>query len=194
MLDRRAFMVKQEVRLMQVRGKYGIFCAETGEELGRAEEKVGGIDMVLRLLINKRLLPATFHIFDNEDDVNPIMTIKRGMAIFRSKVTLTDGDGVVIGSFKSKVLSIGGGFYVLNAEGVQIAEVNGDWKGWNFRMIAENGKEIGTVSKKWAGALKEIFTQADNYVIQLDESVGSNQTAVRLLLAAGLAVDMIYKE
>ena len=48
------------------------------------------------------------------------------------------------------------------------------------------------VTKKWAGVGKELFTSADNYIISIngepDESINT------LLLAAGLAIDTIYKE
>jgi uncharacterized protein YxjI len=48
------------------------------------------------------------------------------------------------------------------------------------------------VTKKWAGLAKEIFTSADNYVIHL--APGQPQEAVALLLAAGIAIDTVYKE
>jgi len=50
------------------------------------------------------------------------------------------------------------------------------------------------VTKKWAGIGKELFTTADNYVISLNETAGRNQESVAMLLAAGLAVDTVYKE
>lgn len=193
MFDRQTFMVKQQVGLLKVKRCYDILCPETGEEIGRAEEKISGLVFALRMLINKKLLPATFELYAVGDST-PLMTLHRGVALFSSTVTVKDDEGTPIGSLKSKAFSLKGGFTVKNAEGVQIADVKGDWKGWNFKMIAANGTEIGTVSKKWAGALKEMFTTADNYVISLNESVRSNETAVQLLLAAGLAVDMIYKE
>lgn len=52
--------------------------------------------------------------------------------------------------------------------------------------------EIGTITKKWAGIGKELFTSADNYIISLSQE--SDPVLAALLLAAGLAVDTIYKE
>jgi hypothetical protein len=72
-----------------------------------------------------------------------------------------------------------------------VAQVKGNWIGWNFKFIAQNGKEIGIVSRKWSGLGKELFTSADNYVVALHEP---NPAAAVLLLAAGLAVDTVYKE
>ena len=56
-----------------------------------------------------------------------------------------------VGLFKSKLFSIGGGFHVFDAQKQLIADVKGDWKGWNFGFLAPDGSELGKVTKKWAG-------------------------------------------
>ncbi len=101
-------------------------------------------------------------------------------------------DGQVLGWFKSKLFSFGGAFYVHDAAGNQIAMVKGDWKGWNFRFLDSTNNEIGTVTKKWSGIGKELFTTADNYVISLNQQPAPGIAV--LLLAAGLAIDIVYKE
>jgi hypothetical protein len=50
------------------------------------------------------------------------------------------------------------------------------------------------VTKKWAGLGKELFTSADNYVISLTDISAGNPGASALLLAAGLAIDIVFKE
>jgi hypothetical protein len=72
--------------------------------------------------------------------------------------------------------------------------VKGNWKGWDFKMTDMEGKQLGQVNKQWAGAMKEIFTSADNYLIKLDDSISSNPGLAALLLAAGLAIDIVFKE
>ena len=69
--------------------------------------------------------------------------------------------------------------------------MKGDWKGWNFRLLNKAERELGTITKKWAGIGKELFTSADNYIVAFR---GSAPAQAILLLAAGLAVDTIYKE
>ncbi len=70
--------------------------------------------------------------------------------------------------------------------------VKGDWKGWNFSFLDGEQNEIGTVTKKWAGLGKELFTSAGNYMISINGE--PEATRMTLLLAAGLAVDVVYKE
>lgn len=96
--------------------------------------------------------------------------------------------------FKSKLLSIGGGFNVFDNQDQQVAEVKGNWKGKDFRFLSKSGREIGSVTKKWAGLGKELFTSADNYIIALTDLSGASPAASALLLAAGLAIDGVFKE
>ena len=70
--------------------------------------------------------------------------------------------------------------------------MKGDWKGWNFRFLVASEREIGTITKKWAGIGKELFTSADNYIVSFTEAPDPGKAV--LLLAAGLAVDTVYKE
>lgn len=82
---------------------------------------------------------------------------------------MRDRLGKELGHFRSKFFSLGGGFQVLDASDNPVAEIKGDWKGWNFRFLSRDGIELGKVTKQWAGLGKELFTSADNYIIALDE-------------------------
>ena len=101
-----------------------------------------------------------------------------------------DGQGGKIGYLKSKLFSLGGGFHVFSVDDQKFAEVRGDWKGWNFKLLDLNGGEMGIVTKKWAGLGRELFTSADNYMIEVRDGSSSNA----LLLAAALAIDFVFKE
>ena len=172
---------------------YQIFDPETGDQIGYAKETIGAFAKLLRLFINKSLIPTTI-VIKEDDESEPVVTIKRGFTFLRSKVDVIDRNQNAVGFFKSKLFSLGGGFTVHNPSGEQIADVKGNWKGWDFKLLDMQGNQLGQVNKKWAGALKEIFTSADNYVITLSDSIGSNAGLAALLLAAGLAIDIVFKE
>jgi uncharacterized protein YxjI len=143
--------------------------------------------------VNKQQLPTRVNIYENEG-APPVVSIYRGFTLLRSKVRVTAGDGSSLGYFKSKFFSLGGGFNVFDNSDQQVAEVKGNWKGWDFKFLTTQGREIGQVTKKWAGFAKELFTSADNYLITIAEDAGTSQAAAALLLAAGLAIDVVYKE
>ena len=50
------------------------------------------------------------------------------------------------------------------------------------------------MTKKWAGLGKEMFTSADNYILEIAESVPADSRLRILILAAVLCIDMVLKE
>lgn len=192
MLNRKNFFIKERVGFMKLADTYDILDPETQQPIGIAKEEPGWTQF-LRLLINKQLLPTTVNVYENGGTV-PMFSIHRPMAFFRSKIRVTGPGGQSLGYFKSKMFSLGGGFWVFDNADQKVAEVKGDWKGWNFKFLSIGGAELGTVTKKWAGLGKELFTSADNYMISLSDQAEGNSAASVLLLAAGLAIDVVFKE
>ena len=191
LLERSAFFIRERVAIIKLTDTYDILDPVTQQIIGIAKEEPPTWAKWLRLLINKQMMPTRVNIYDGEGRP-PLVTIQRGFTLLRSKVSVTAADRTSLGYFKSKLFSLGGGFYVYDSANRQVAEVKGNWKGWDFQFLA-NGREIGRVTKKWAGLGKELFTSADNYIITLADDSG-NQAASALLLAAGLAIDIVFKE
>jgi uncharacterized protein YxjI len=193
MLNRTTFLIKEQVAFLKLTDRYDIYAPETGQPIGFAREQVGWFMHLLRLLVNKQMLPTRVEVREREDGP-ALLAIRRGFTLFRSKVHVLDREGREIGYFKSKILSLGGGFYVFDSQDKQVAEIKGDWKGWNFKMLGADGRELGTVTKQWAGLGREFFTSADNYIIALADGTPANPGLAALLLAAGLAIDIVFKE
>jgi len=193
MFERKTLLVKERVGFLRLVDTFDIYDPLTGAQIGIAREKTGILLKLLRLLINKRLLPTRVEVRER-DDTPVLMTLRRGASVLFARVRVRDALGMEIGVFKSKLFSLGGGFHVLDAQQQPIADVKGDWKGWNFRFLAPDGSELGRVTKKWGGLGKELLTSADNYIIALTEGRQFAQNTAMLLLAAGLAIDIVFKE
>lgn len=193
LLDRRTFFVKERVAVLKMTDVYDILDPATSQPIGIAKEEPPVWAKWLRLLINKQLMPTTVNIYEHEGHP-PVVTVHRGFTFLRSKITVTGDHGASLGYFKSKLLSIGGGFFVFNNQDQQIAEVKGNWKGWDFKFLNKGGREIGSVTKKWAGLGRELFTSADNYIISLSDSQTATAENTALLLAAGISIDIVFKE
>jgi uncharacterized protein YxjI len=193
MLDRKTFLIKERVGFLKLVDTFDIYDPATGVKIGIAREAISPVLKLFRLLVNKRFLPTLVEV--REDEHGPaVLTIRRGVTLLRARVTVRDRVGKELGHFRSKLFSIGGGFDVFDTFDKPVAEIKGDWKGWNFRFLAADGTELGKVTKKWAGLGKELFTSADNYVIALEEGRALQPETAALLLAAGLAIDIVYKE
>ena len=195
MLNRKTYFIREHAGVLKLANTYDILDPETQDQIGVAKEKPGALMHVLRFIWDKEKLPTTVYVYegsDPNDEQKLLFSIKREFSLFLPKVSVRDAAGTEVGSFKSKVFGIGISFRVLDARGEDVASVKGDWKGWNFSFLDGSDNEIGTITKKWSGVGKEMFTSADNYFIALNDE--PDPAVATLLLAAGLAVDMVYME
>jgi uncharacterized protein YxjI len=193
LLERTSFFIKEHAALLKLTDTYDILNPATGQKIGVAKEEPPTWAKYLRLLVKKHRMPTAINIYEIEGQP-PVLSVNRGFTFIRAKIRVYAGDGRSLGYFRSKLITIGGGFFVFDHADQQVAEVKGNWKGWDFKFLNKSGREVGTVTKKWAGLGKELFTSADNYIISLSDLNDANPDTVSLLLAAGLAIDVVYKE
>lgn len=194
MLNLNTYFIREHLGILKWSDTYDLLDPATNLQIGIAKEEISGFMKILRLLINKQMLPTQINVYQTADGENlgaMQFSIKRGFTFFRSRVEVLDGQGEPLGYFQSKVFSLGGAFRVFSMDEQEVAMVKGDWKGFNFRFLKEEN-ELGTITKQWGGLGKEMFTSADNYVVHLNGDPSPVMTT--LLLAAGLAVDCVYKE
>ncbi len=190
---RPAYFVREHIGFLRLQDTFDILDAETREHLGYATEENPAWLNWTRLLLQKHRMPTTVVVRSLPDDA-PVLRLERGWRWLRSKIRVYDGQHQLLGYFESKILTLGGGFHVYNAQGVRVADIKGNWIGWNFRFLDAGGRALGLVTKKWAGVGRELFTTADNYLISLTDHGTAQPTTAALLLAAGLAIDTLYKE
>lgn len=191
-IGKNLFLVKEHVGMFKAANNYDIYDPETGElVLECREDRLGMFTKMLRFTDYKRNTP--FHVEIRTPSGEVVVQVKRGMSLFLSKVEVLDGNDEVIGLFKQKVFSIGGGFKVLDADETPVCELKGKWTGWNFKFMAGD-VVLAEVSKKWSGVGKEMFTSADNYMLKISEEVPVENIARRLIFAAVMCIDMVLKE
>jgi uncharacterized protein YxjI len=193
LLGRRNYFVRERVAALKLTDTYDILDTDTQATLGVVKDEPPAWAKYARLLLKKNLLPTTINVYDAESPL-PVLTLAKRPGFFRVKVFVSRSAQQPLGHFESKVFSLGGGFLVYDGSGRQVADVKGDWKGWNFRFLDSSGRELGVVTKKWGGLGKELFTTADNYVISLSSEASAAGETAALLLAAGLAIDIVFKE
>lgn len=183
------YFIDEKVNFFKFENQYHVFN-ERGENIGSINQRLSAGAKALRLLLNKAMLPFKLEIKDSNGVL--MATISRGWTFWMSKINISSGDNKMIGSVRQKFKLFKPTFKIFNHEEQQVAEITGDWKAWNFVINNESNAQIGTISKKWAGAMKEIFTTADKYVVSLDPSY-SNMNKI-IVLSAAITIDMVLKE
>ncbi|MCE7990848.1 MAG: RNAase [Roseivirga sp.] len=191
-LNRNLFFVKEHVGMFKAANNYDIIDPESQDMIMTCrEEKLGFFTKMLRFTDYKR--NTSFQVEIKSADGTPVLTVKRGVSLWLSKVEVLDENDQLIGQFKQKLFSIGGKFDVLDAQGNMLCALKGKWTSWDFKFIKDE-EEFAHVSKKWAGMGRELFTSADNYMLSIDEKVPGNHPLRILILAAVMCIDMVLKE
>ena len=191
-LARNVYFVREHVGMFKAANQFDVLDPATGQVLLHCREPhLGGFTKLLRFTDYKRMTP--FDVRVTTPDGSPVVTVKRGVSIFLSKVDVLDEHGQRVGGFRQKLFSIGGKFDVVDANDHVVCTLQGKWTGWDFRFLAGE-KEYAHVTKKWAGLGRELFTSADNYVLQIADDLPAAHPARPLILAAVMCIDMVLKE
>ncbi len=191
-LNRNVYFVKEHVGFFKAANNYDVLDPETGEEILHCrEERIGIFTKMLRFTDYKTMTP--FHVDIRTPNGEQVLSVKRGISVFLSKVDVLDEGDQRLGGFKQKFFSIGGSFKVLSPADEVLCELKGKWTNWDFRFMAGD-QELGTVTKQWAGLGKELFTSADNYVLTISDQVPPDHPLRQLIMGAVMCIDMVLKE
>jgi uncharacterized protein YxjI len=191
-LRQNLFFVKEHVGIFKAANEFDIFDPQGNAQiLACREPNIGIFTKLLRFTDYKRFTP--FEVVVTTPAGEKVLTVRRGITLFLSKVQVLDERDQVVGMFKQKFFSIGGKFDVLDALGQTVCTLKGKWTSWDFRFV-QGEREVAHVAKKWAGLGKELFTSADNYMLSIDAGVPPNDNLRMLVLGAVMCIDMVLKE
>lgn len=190
--SRQAFFIKEHTGIFKAANNYDVFDDISGEPLLECrEEELGMFTKILRFTNMKTLTPfcSTVRTVGGQR----VMTIRRGVSFFFSTIEVLDEHDMLLGVFDQRFSIIRGKFDVRDAHGELLCELRGNWTSWGFKFLLAD-EEIASIQKKWAGLAKEMFTTADNYILELYASTPPNPSIRALMLAAVLCVDFAFKE
>ena len=191
-LNNNVFFIKEHVGMFKAANNYDILNPETGEELIYCREpNLGFFTKMFRFSKYKRNTP--FEVVLSTPDGQKILTVKRGVSVFVSRVEVLDEKDQLIGLFKQKFFSFGGRFDLFDAQERPLCTLKGKWHSWDF-TFATADTQFASVSKQWAGMAKELFTTADNYILQIENTVPENHPLRQLIMASVVVIDMVLKE
>lgn len=185
-----SYFIDEKVNYFKFENCYKVFNNK-GTEIGSVNQKISTGQKLLRLLLNKNMLPFQLEIKDAKGNLQT--SISRGWTFFMSTITIDDSKGNNIGCIKQKFKFFKPTFKIYNKSEQLVAVITGDWKAWNFQINDSYDKQIGTISKKWNGAMKEIFTTADKYNVDLNSGF-TNVSNKMAILSGAITIDMVLKE
>jgi uncharacterized protein YxjI len=196
-LQNNLFFIKEHIGIFKAANNFDIFDPSTNQKIIECREPdLGTFTRFLRFTVFKRMTP--FHVILTTPDGQKVLSLKRGISIFKSYVEVFDENDMKIGEFEEKFFSIGGEFNVVKFGDAKIYTLQGNLISWEFRFLQgekiHGYEELANVSKKWAGLGKELFTSADNYMLTINNDVQETDSVRILMLAAVMCIDLVFKE
>lgn len=190
-----ALVLRQRKELAELfgyesRNKYEVLDPSGAPILYAAEQGKGLGAMFMRQFVG-HWRSFELHVFDASRNV--VLRAVHPFRWFFQRLEVFDAAGRPIGALQQRWAFFHKRFDVEDAAGRVLMSVSSPfWRPWTFHF-ERAGQTVASVLKRWSGALKEIFTDADNFRVEFTHpGLGSDERA--LLLCAGLFIDLQYFE
>ena len=194
LLTRSVLVINQKAKLIELTNEYRILD-ETGLQIGVIrEEGQSKAKKVLRFVSNlDQFLTHRLSVYDAGGA--KVVELVRPRKIMKSTVQISDGAGRPVGSIVQQNVFGKKRFDLQGAGGQSLGAINAEnWRAWDFAIMDPSGAEVGRITKKWAGLLKEGFTTADNYVLNISGQVSADLRLMMLASAAGVDIALEQDE
>jgi len=185
---RNTFIVNQKV--FTIANSYKIEDEE-GKELGHIQEDLPLSLMIMRWFVPKSMTPFTLNIEDADKKV--IATAKKKFSFLKAAVEILDETGNVIAKVKEKLTLLKPEYEILDPQDQKIGKITGNWIAWDYKISDVNDGEIASINKKFQMNLKELFTDADKYAIQINPEIQDEKWRTIAIMAAGI-IDKVNRE
>ena len=193
-LQKNTFLFKEHVGLFKASNNYDVYDPKTNEIILHCREKnLNPFYKIIRLLLTDFKSMTPFEIEVSGLDGKKVIKVKKGLSLVLSKIEVFDKNDKLIGIFKLKLFPLGNNFEIFDDKGDFVSKLDGSLIAWNFKFLKDENT-IATVTKKWSGIGKELFTSADNYVLDINDSVERTSPLRRLIFGAVICIDMVLKE
>lgn len=191
-LNNNVYLIKEHFGILKASNSYDVYDPASGEVLMECREpNLFWLTKVLRFTDFKRMTP--FDVQVKTQDGKRVVRIMRGISLLMSKVEVRDSNNELVGYFLQKLFSIGGKFDVFNNKDELVCTLEGTWAAWDF-YFKQGETTLAHVTKKWQGLGAELFTSADNYVLDINPEVPQDSDLRQLIFAAVMCIDMVLKE
>ncbi|MDB0043445.1 phospholipid scramblase family protein [Flavobacteriaceae bacterium] len=193
-LQKNIFLFKEHLGLFKASNNYDVYDPKTKEIILHCREKnLNPLYKIVRMFLTDFKIMTPFEIDIRGLDGKKIIKVKKGLSLILSKIEVFDENDKLIGLFKQKSFSFAGNFEIFDEKENLVSKLKGGVTGWNFKFLKDENT-IATVTKKWSGIGKEMFTSADNYILEIKDNVDKTDSLRLLIFAAVISIDMVFKE
>lgn len=192
LLNRERLIIQQKGKLIELTQEFKI-RDEEGNEIGVIrQENQSFLKKAVRLVSSlDQFFTHTLAVYDTSS--TKVLQVTRPRKIFKSRLLVEDGNGRAAGQIVQQNVFGKIRFDLISSSGQSLGQIRAEnWRAWNFALVDSNEQEIGRITKKWAGLAKALFTQSDNYVLEIQPAATGDLRLLCLASAAG--VDLALKQ
>jgi uncharacterized protein YxjI len=174
----------------EFRNSYDVFD-ENQVAVFKVQETSSGFAAFIGRMFLGPMRPFTVAITDlTTGDV--VLELRRPWRFFMHRLEVLAGNGEKLGAIQRMWSWVRRIYSIEDAQGKEIATLFGPFlKPWTFE-IKQRDKTVGKVQKRWSGLGKELFSDADNFGIDLGE-IG-DPTLKGLAFASIVLIDVVHFE
>ena len=189
LLSQDLVQVRQRAKLFELRNTYELFDS-AGTPIGTVHQvRQSALAMLARIASDLDvMLPVELEVRDGDE----LVRVRR-KPWFSRTVEVRDAAGTSLGAIRKELRLGKARFPLVDAAGADAGVVRAEnWRARDFSIQDVTGQEVGRVTKHWAGAARELLTDADHYSIHL--SGGLADPLRSLAFAAPFAIDLVLKQ
>ena len=195
--DRPDLFIRQRKELVEIlvdweMGNQYVVLDDQGNELGSVVEKKGGFWSFFRRGFLRSHRPLEVAVMDRSG--SRVLTLTRSFFFLFSSLDVTGPDGRKVGQVERRFGVLYKKYDLLDETGIAFARVASPrWRLWTFPVEGADGARTATISKKWGGVLREVFSDADTYRVEFGTSTWT-ETQRALIFAAAISIDFDFFE
>jgi hypothetical protein len=175
MLSRNQYLIKEREGTLKSSNTFDIYDAETEEQL-------------FECIPDNKMMPQQFKVIPHDGSL-PI-TIANDSALFKTVISVYDGNNKVLAHFRKKGFSLGAEYKLNSADNKEMGTLKGEWDQKKFTLNL-NGTQIAHIYNKILGTKQEIKNTVNHYLLTLDFTESEQNTLYAI--AAVFCIDMTLK-
>jgi uncharacterized protein YxjI len=161
-------------------------------EVGTVVEKSGGAADFLARTFLRSHRPFEIGVFDRSGGL--VLKLMRSFFFLFSDLEIQDPSGRALGHVQRRFGLLYRKYDLYDDAGSLFATIKGPiWRIWTFPVKDTRGTGEASISKRWGGGLREIFTDADTFMIDFMQGLWTEPQR-RVIFAAAISIDFDFFE
>lgn len=188
---KRRYSIHEAIGATSINESYMISDPESGCGLAAVDEKVGLGKSVAKAFVDKVLLPV--HMVMTSSEGTNILEMTQPVGILKPVFTVKNSEGRILCELKSNICSLKPNIEVLDERGQVVGRITGNLSRRDFDLVDMAGKPVAKIKHLIESVVRELFTTADDYDVEMLIDI-PDTTWASIALAATIAIDVWFHE